>query len=385
MTDDAKNDDAADEPKADEPKADEPKVDEPKADEPKADEPKADEPKADEPKAEEPKAEEPKAEEPKAEEPKAEEPKAEEPKAEEPKAEEPKAEEPKAEEPKAEEPKAEEPKDVVAEAKAEVAAAAKADEPKADEPKAEEPAAEEPKAEEPKAEEPKAEEPKAEEPAAEEPAAEEPAAAEAGDAVGASVEDEQPHQGTLVEFETEEALMTACATVRDAGYTRWDAHTPYPVHGLDKAMGIKPTILPWIVFLGGLTGCMAGLVLQFYTNGIELPFSLQGTPLDPFLPSGYKFITSGKPIFSVPANIPVTFELTILLSAFGAFFGMWGLNQMPRFNHPVFSSTRFRRATCDRYFISFEITDPQYDSEKTRVFAETLGGSFVESLSGAEE
>ncbi len=333
----------------------------------------ADDAKADDAKAEEPKADDAKAEEPKAEE-----------KAEEPKAEE-KAEEPKAEE-KAEEPKAEA-KDVVAEAKAEVAEAAepKAEE-KAEEPKAEE-KAEEPKAEEPKAEE-KAEEPKAEEPAAEaapeEPAAE--AASEEGDAVGAPVSDaEQKHLGTLVEFETEDALMTACATVRDAGYTRWDAHTPYPVHGLDAAMGIKPTILPWIVFIGGVTGCAAGLILQFYTNGIELPFSLQGTPLDPFLPSGYKFVTSGKPIFSVPANIPVVFELTILLSAFGAFFGMWGLNKLPHFNHPVFASTRFRRATCDRFFISFETADPQYDADKTRVFAETLGGSHVEGLMGAEE
>jgi len=282
-------------------------------------------------------------------------------KAEEPKADE-KAEEPKAEE-KAEEPKAEE----------------KAEEPKAEEPKAEE-KAEEPKAEE-KAEEPKAEEPKAEEPKGDEPAEDEPESAEEAPepvVAGESL-------GFLIEFETEETLKTACESVRDAGYSSWDAHTPYPVHGLDEAMGIRPTILPWIVFFGGLTGCMTGLILQAYTNGITLPFSLQGTLIDPFLPSGYPYITSGKPVFSVPANIPVAFELTILLSAFGAFFGMWGLNQLPRFHHPVFSSERFRRSTQDRYFISIESTDPLFDRDRTLAFAQRLGGSHLEELVEVEE
>ena len=191
--------------------------------------------------------------------------------------------------------------------------------------------------------------------------------------------------GFLIEFETEETLKTACESVRDAGYSSWDAHTPYPVHGLDEAMGIRPTILPWIVFFGGLTGCMTGLILQAYTNGITLPFSLQGTLIDPFLPSGYPYITSGKPVFSVPANIPVAFELTILLSAFGAFFGMWGLNQLPRFHHPVFSSERFRRSTQDRYFISIESTDPLFDRDRTLAFAQRLGGSHLEELVEVEE
>ena len=102
------------------------------------------------------------------------------------------------------------------------------------------------------------------------------------------------------------------------------------------------------------------------------------------LPSGYQFITSGKPVFSVPANIPVTFELTILFSAFASFFGMWILNKLPQFNHAVFASTRFRRATCDRFFISFETADPLYDAGRTRTFAETLGGSYVEELLGQE-
>ena len=283
-------------------------------------------------------------------------------------------EDPKAEGAKPDEAKAEDKPDEAKTEEAPKAEEAKTEEaPKAEEPKAEE-KAEEPKAEEPKAEEPKAEE-KAEEPAADEPeSADEPEPVVAGESLG-----------FLIEFETEETLKTACESVRDAGYSSWDAHTPYPVHGLDEAMGIRPTILPWIVFFGGLTGCMTGLILQAYTNGITLPFSLQGTLIDPFLPSGYPYITSGKPVFSVPANIPVAFELTILLSAFGAFFGMWGLNQLPRFHHPVFSSERFRRSTQDRYFISIESTDPLFDRDRTLAFAQRLGGSHLEELVEVEE
>jgi len=227
--------------------------------------------------------------------------------------------------------------------------------------------------EESRAEEPRAEEPQAEEPRAEEPRAAPPAAAAAA----------ATSLGYLVEFETEEALMSGAARVRDAGYAHWDSHTPYAVHGLDAAMGMRPTILPWIVLVGGLTGCAAGLFLQLYTNGIQLPFSLSDNPiLDPFVPSGYPFVTSGKPIFSVPANIPVTFELTILLSAFAAFFSVWGLSMLPRFHHPVFTSERFKRATQDRFFISIEARDALYDREQTGALASSLGGSFVEELLG---
>ena len=127
------------------------------------------------------------------------------------------------------------------------------------------------------------------------------------------------------------------------------------------------------------------MFLQLYTNGIQLPFSLgEITMLDPFVPSGYPFVTSGKPIFSVPANIPVTFEMTILLAAFAAFFSVWGLSLLPRFHHPVFTSERFKRATQDRFFISIEARDALYDSQKTRALADSLGGSYVEELLGEE-
>lgn len=197
------------------------------------------------------------------------------------------------------------------------------------------------------------------------------------------------HMGLLIEFPTPDALTHAAEKVRDAGFTKWDCHTPFPVHGLDKAMGIKPTILPWLVFGGGLTGATIGLLLQLYTNGVVLPFSLYqaGSTLisdviSPFVPSGYPYVVSGKPIYSVPANIPIVFELTVLLSAFAAFFGQLALNGLPRFFHPVFSSERFKRASNDRFFISIEADDPKYDRTRTRALAESLHGTAVEELHG---
>ena len=172
----------------------------------------------------------------------------------------------------------------------------------------------------------------------------------------------------LGEFESADELMSAAERVRDAGFTHWDCYTPYPVHGLDAKMGVKATALPWFVLGGGLTGCTIGFLMQWYMNATELPFFL----------SGYPFMISGKPTWSVPANIPVSFELTILLSAFGAFFGMLALNGLPRFYRPHFRSERFRRATNDRYFIGIEARDRSFDPAKNQDLLSSLGASHVE-------
>ena len=169
--------------------------------------------------------------------------------------------------------------------------------------------------------------------------------------------------GLLIEFESTGALVAAAEKVRDEGFRKWDAHAPFPVHGLDEAMGIQATILPWIVLGGGLVGCAGGTLMQWWMNAVDYPL-----------------IISGKPLWSLAANIPVIFECTVLLSALAAFFGMWGLNMLPQWNHPIFNSERFERATSDRFFISIEAADAKYDSEKTQAFAESLGGSAVETV-----
>lgn len=179
--------------------------------------------------------------------------------------------------------------------------------------------------------------------------------------------------GLLGEYADVTSLKKAAERVRDAGYSRWEAYTPFPVHGLDQAMGQKPTVLPWLVLVGGITGCLAGLFLVWYTNAT----SIEGVPHGL---RGYEFIISGKPIFSLPANIPPIFELTILFSALTAVFGMLVLNLLPRFHHPVFQSDRFARATQDRFFIGIEANDEQFDRDRTQQLLRETGATAIEEL-----
>ncbi|MCC6546614.1 DUF3341 domain-containing protein [Candidatus Sumerlaeota bacterium] len=161
--------------------------------------------------------------------------------------------------------------------------------------------------------------------------------------------------GYLAEFDTPDDLLEAAKSVRDAGYRCWDSYTPFPVHGLDDAMGIQRTILPWIVTISGFTGCVVALVMQWWMNARDFPY-----------------LISGKPLWSIPANIPIVFELTVLFSALAAVFGMFELNKLPRLHHPLFSSERFRRATTDRMFVVIEAEDPLFDEVRTRHLLESL-------------
>ena len=157
--------------------------------------------------------------------------------------------------------------------------------------------------------------------------------------------------GRVAEFETPDQLIAAAKVVRDAGFARWDCHTPFPVHGLDGAMGVRATKLPWAVLAAGLTGCTVALLLQWWTNGVDYPMEI-----------------SGKPLFGLPAAVPVAFELTILLSALTVFFGVLVLGGLPSWHHPLFGKPRFARATSDRFFLVIEASDPLFD-EADRVLA----------------
>jgi mono/diheme cytochrome c family protein len=172
----------------------------------------------------------------------------------------------------------------------------------------------------------------------------------------------EPHvAGLLAEFTGPEALRAAASGVRDGGYRRWDAHSPFPIHGMERAMGIRPTILPWLVLGAGIGGAAAALLLQWWTNAVDYPF-----------------LISGKPLFSLPANIPVTFELIVLFSAFAAFGGVFVLNLLPQYWHPAFSARRFARVTTDGFFISVEASDPKFDLILTKRLLESLGATAVE-------
>ena len=167
----------------------------------------------------------------------------------------------------------------------------------------------------------------------------------------------------LAEYETTADVYHAAEKVRDAGYEKWDVHTPFPVHGMDRAMGMPDSRVGWIVLICGITGCLSAFLLMWWTNGHDYPY-----------------IIGGKPGFSLPSMMPVMFELTVLLSGFGAVFGMLGLNQLPKHHHPLFYSERFDRVTDDRFFISIEAADEKFDLTETRALLEETHPSHVELI-----
>jgi len=180
--------------------------------------------------------------------------------------------------------------------------------------------------------------------------------------------------GYIAEFETPGDLMAAAEKVRDAGFKYWDCHTPFPVHGLDGAMGIQRTWLPFFVFGAGATGTTAAFFLQAFTNSWSFPM-WAGVWVQ-----GYPFLISGKPAMSLPAFIPVMFELTILFSALACVSLMFLFNGLPQLYHPLFKSNRFRRATNDRFFISIEARDPKFLPKKTEEFLKTLDPIAIEAV-----
>lgn len=167
----------------------------------------------------------------------------------------------------------------------------------------------------------------------------------------------------MAEFEDVQSVTLAAKRIRDEGFRQWDVHTPFPIHGMDSAMGIRGTILPWLVLGAGLTGLTLGLVMQWFMNAYNYPY-----------------LISGKPLFSLPAFIPVIFEMTILFSALTAVFGMLLLNRLPMLYNPLLKHERFRRVTSDRFFIVIDSADPKFDEAATTQLLKSLGASAVERV-----
>jgi len=163
--------------------------------------------------------------------------------------------------------------------------------------------------------------------------------------------------GLLVEFETPTELVDAAIRVRDAGYRNTDAFSPFPIHSIDEALGIKRSILPYLCFAGGILGLVSGIGLQYFVHVIDYPI-----------------IVGGRPHLSLPAMIPPAYELTILFTAFTAVFGMLFLNGLPRPYHPLFNVPRFGLATREKFFLLIESTDEVFEYDKTRSFLEGLEG-----------
>ena len=197
--------------------------------------------------------------------------------------------------------------------------------------------------------------------------------APAQDIAVTNMTDGQPW-GIAASFDTPAKIMHAAKATREAGYQWFDCHVPFPVHGLDWAMGVKYTILPIIVFFGGLTGLCLAIFLQVFTNSVEIDL----WAIVPVV--GYTFEVSGKPLISAPAFVPVAFELTVLLSALTTVFGMFALNKLPCLYHPVLKSRHLKRITDDRFVLVIEASDPSFSRGDTTAFMQSLNPESIVEL-----
>jgi len=160
----------------------------------------------------------------------------------------------------------------------------------------------------------------------------------------------------------------AAEKLRDAGFKRRDVHTPYPIHGMDDAMGLKKSWLSALVLAGGAGGGSLALFMQYFTQVNLYPTVVQNKPTD--------FTT-------LPAFFPVIFELTILLSAFAVLFGLLVILMLPRLNHPLFTSKTFMKFSDDGFIISIEARDPKFHRQKTQELLESLGAMEVDLVEAA--
>ena len=175
-----------------------------------------------------------------------------------------------------------------------------------------------------------------------------------------------PLWGLAAQFSTTAAIYKAATETRKAGYRWFDCHVPFPVHGLDKAMGLPYTILPILVFFAGMTGLCVAIFLQVFTNSLELNL----WALVPVV--GYQFEVSGKPLVSAPAFVPVAFELTVLFSALATVSLMLALNKLPCLYHPVLKSPKMKRITDDRFVLVIEARDPMFIRSTAEAFLKSL-------------
>ncbi len=178
--------------------------------------------------------------------------------------------------------------------------------------------------------------------------------------------------GLIAKFESPADIMHAAKKVRDAGFKQWDVVTPFPVHGLDPAMGIKRSMVPRFTIVGGTLGITTGMLMIAFTGASDLDLGL--------LSEGYKLIVGGKPFFSPQFAFPVSYELTILFSAFASIIGMFILNKLPMHYHPVLKYDDIAEGTDDKFFLYIEKDDPQFDNEKTRAFIEELKPTGISEL-----
>jgi hypothetical protein len=172
-----------------------------------------------------------------------------------------------------------------------------------------------------------------------------------------------PKHGLIATFDSAPGVYHAAEKVRDAGYKFWDCITPFPIHGLDRAMGVKRSIVPRFSLAGGILGFLTGMSMIWYMNSFDYPL-----------------VVGGKPYFSPMFAFPVSYELTILFCAFATIGGMFFLNRLPMHYHPVLKHDKIHTAMDDHFFIVIEASDPKFDLARTRELLEKAGGKDIKEL-----
>jgi hypothetical protein len=169
--------------------------------------------------------------------------------------------------------------------------------------------------------------------------------------------------GLLAEFATGDDMAAATRKAKAAGYNHMDCYSPYPVGDAADALNFPKSEMGAVMFIGGLTGAFSGFLMQYWCNTY-----------------GYALNVGGRPYFSWPSFVPITFEMMVLTAALSGLFGLIAICGLPRYNHPLFNSKTFDRATRDRFFLCIESTDPQYDAVATRTFLNDLNPLSVEEV-----
>ena len=167
--------------------------------------------------------------------------------------------------------------------------------------------------------------------------------------------------GLMAEFDSPAAILSAAEKIRAAGYCRWEAFTPFPIHGLDQVAGFKNSLVGWFALLFGGGAFVATMGLIWFSNAFDYPL-----------------IVGGKPMFSPPMSFVPSYIMMVLGAAIGAFVGMLALNGLPRLHHPLLQKARFALASRDKFFLVIGANDPTFSETETRRLLESLGGTHIE-------
>lgn len=150
----------------------------------------------------------------------------------------------------------------------------------------------------------------------------------------------------MAKFNSPKEIINVAKEIKKTNIEKFETYTPFPIHGMDSAMGLKDSKLAWLSLIGGLTGLTIGTTLQIWTSAVDYPI-----------------VVSGKEFISLPAFLPVSFELTILLTAFATVFGMFAINKLPQLYSTEFNHSSFNEVTDDKFFVSIDSTDKNFDKD----------------------